>query len=350
MTKCAEVRRLALAAAARATRAAGVGGGGAAAAPAVEFGTSPRSLRRWKQQERATGSSAPLRHRRLKERVMPDSVFEHLRFIFLLEPTPLNQEATDELLAVANVLYTARQIRTACRVRGWTRKAITTAALERDEALRTAFRRVLASGDFTASNFVVLDESLAKGYDRLRSSKGMAPRGQRPVVRTLARTRTERASALVAINLSGIFALETIDTTEMSVDTNTFMAFLENCVLPKMNRFLNPDTPDSVLVLDNCRLHDRLRIFMACQARGILVLWLPAYSCDYSPIELVFNNAKRVLREKYGRNPGAARISLAEMFTDAIYTCLTPTQMCDTFGHCLLAATAAEREAIVGVV
>ena len=174
-------------------------------------------------------------------------------------------------------------------------------------------------------------------------SKGVAPKGQRPVAPTSGFLNGQRVSALVAVDYGGIVAVETIDTKEHSVTSDVFQAFLEASVLSQMQPFPNPR---SVLILDNSRVHDRVKINCACASKEIIVLWLPAYSCDFSPIELVFNNAKRVLKERFGRKPNG--LSLADMFSTAIYTCLTPEQTCSTFEHCLkLKVTDEERAAVV---
>jgi transposase len=145
---------------------------------------------------------------------------------------------------------------------------------------------------------------------------------------------------LCAIDYTGVISVETVDTKEHSVTSEVFLAWIKGCVLPQMQA---APLSRSVLVLDNARIHDRVRLEIACTAVGVVVLWLPAYSCDFSPIELVFNNAKRVLKEKFGRRYTA--MSLSAMLTTAIYTALTAEQMCDTFEHCLIKVTAAERAA-----
>ena len=96
----------------------------------------------------------------------------------------------------------------------------------------------------------------------------------------------QRVSALCAIDYTGVISVETVDTKEHSVTSEVFLAWIKCCVLPQMQA---APLSRSVLVLDNARIHDRVRLEIACTAVGVVVLWLPAYLCDFSPIELVFN-------------------------------------------------------------
>ena len=64
-----------------------------------------------------------------------------------------------------------------------------------------------------------------------------------------------------------------------------------------MNTYPNPR---SVLVLDNAPTHSHLIVSDECLKRGIACVFLPPYSYDYNPIELVFHEAKEYIRNKYG--------------------------------------------------
>jgi hypothetical protein len=271
-----------------------------------------------------------------------DAEFVFLRGIFALEPLISWQEASDELFAVGHVLRTPRQIRVACYSRGYTKKARQTSATARDEGLRRAFVGVLQAGAFQANQFVVIDETHKRGHDIMRD-KGLAPRGQRVVAKSYGAMLGQRYSCLTAIDYSSVVTCQAVDVKDHNIDAATHQAWLEACVLPHMNRF---PAPRSVLLLDNARVHDRVRITTKCASIGVIVLWLPAYSCDFSPIELVFNNAKRVLKERFGRNTNYGGMSLGQMFVTCIFSALTPEQMCDTFAHCLFPVTIAERNAV----
>jgi hypothetical protein len=159
MTKGKDVRRLARAA---------VSGVGKSRVSRVAkkvaldlFSVSSRSVRRWNAQEKITGSADPVHKQKHRPSGVPDSVWEgSLRPIFLLEPRLPYEEAANELFFLVHMQYTGRQIKTACLSRGWTRKAISDAAKERDETLRAAFLKVIRDRQFEASQMVILDESM----------------------------------------------------------------------------------------------------------------------------------------------------------------------------------------------
>ncbi|KAH9450094.1 hypothetical protein Pst134EA_033143 [Puccinia striiformis f. sp. tritici] len=70
--------------------------------------------------------------------------------------------------------------------------------------------------------------------------------------------------------------------------------FLEEVLLPVMNPF---PARNSILILDNAKIHHGGRIPLLCAEAGILLMYLPPYSPDMNPIEKVFlvlkSNLKR---------------------------------------------------------
>lgn len=69
-----------------------------------------------------------------------------------------------------------------------------------------------------------------------------------------------------------------------------FEAFLEEAVLPFVPK-------GSVLVLDNARIHYNPVMQAKVQAAGCSLLYLPPYSPDFNPIELVWSWIKDKVRE-----------------------------------------------------
>ena len=68
-----------------------------------------------------------------------------------------------------------------------------------------------------------------------------------------------------------------------------FEAFLQDGLLPLL-------PPGSVLVLDNARFHHGARITDLVEAAGCSLLYLPPYSPDLNPIELVWSWIKGRVR------------------------------------------------------
>lgn len=74
-----------------------------------------------------------------------------------------------------------------------------------------------------------------------------------------------------------------------------FEVFLEEDLLPRLPL-------GSVLVLDNARIHRGGRIEKIVREAGCSLLYLPPYSPDFSPIELVWNWVKRFVKERAPRD------------------------------------------------
>jgi transposase len=55
--------------------------------------------------------------------------------------------------------------------------------------------------------------------------------------------------------------------------------------------------PGQIVILDNLRVHKRVEARAAIEAAGAQVRFLPAYSPDFNPIELVFGRLKAHLRK-----------------------------------------------------
>lgn len=58
----------------------------------------------------------------------------------------------------------------------------------------------------------------------------------------------------------------------------------------------------SILVLDNAKIHHSAELTEMCLDAGILLVYLPPYSCDYNPIETSFAVLKQYIKKKRGIN------------------------------------------------
>jgi transposase len=65
-------------------------------------------------------------------------------------------------------------------------------------------------------------------------------------------------------------------------------------LLPHMNKW---PLPNSVLVVDNASIHKVAGIREMVEEQGARLLFLPAYSPDFNPIELAFSTIKAWLRK-----------------------------------------------------
>lgn len=56
----------------------------------------------------------------------------------------------------------------------------------------------------------------------------------------------------------------------------------------------------SVVVLDNAAVRIKYMIDAECSTKGVIALYLPPYSFDYNPMELVFHIAEMKLQRDHG--------------------------------------------------
>ena len=84
-----------------------------------------------------------------------------------------------------------------------------------------------------------------------------------------------------------------------------------------------------IVVLDNLSVHKSARVRQLIEARGCELLFLPAYSPDYSPIEETFSKVKAFLRRVGARTHEA----LQEAIGQALET-ITAADALGWFRHC----------------
>jgi len=159
-------------------------------------------------------------------------------------------------------------------------------ARERDEEKRSAWKAGIASTAPEQLKF--LDESACHlGFTRVC---GWAKRGA--VCAGKVPGNTGRRQSMVAVlSLQGIVscALQ-----PGSLKAEDFARFIKEHVVAKLQA-------GDVLVLDNARCHYSKQAKEAVEAIGARLLFLPAYSPDFSPIEMVWHQVKAGLRRECPR-------------------------------------------------
>ena len=109
---------------------------------------------------------------------------------------------------------------------------------------------------------------------------------------------------------------------EGAVNAQTFEAYVEQFLAPSL-------TPGQLVVLDNLSVHKGERVRQLIESRGCELLFLPAYSPDYSPIEETFSKLKAFLRRVGARTHEA----LQEAIGQALDT-VTAADARGWFRHC----------------
>jgi len=147
---------------------------------------------------------------------------------------------------------------------------------------------------------------------------GRAPVGVR-VTESVPRNYGQQTSIISTLGLSGASATFTV---EGAVDTAVFNVYVESILRPTMEA-------GDIFVLDNLSAHCASCLERVAAECGASVVWLPPYSPDFSPIELMWSKIKTALR--------AAKARTREALEQALVTALelvTPANCEGWFKHC----------------
>jgi transposase len=143
---------------------------------------------------------------------------------------------------------------------------------------------------------------------------GRAPRKERAVGR-VPRNRGKVTTLLASLTPTG---LGPAITRAGGTSTAAFLAYLREELAPVLE-------PDWVVVLDNLGAHRAAEVRQVVEERGATLLFLPSYSPDFNPIELVFGTLKAALRRVGARTrealEDAIRAALAAVTVEQIRGC-----------------------------
>jgi transposase len=120
--------------------------------------------------------------------------------------------------------------------------------------------------------------------------RARAPKGQRAHGR-VPRNRGKNTTLLASMTSGGMGpCMAVVGSTTKAV----FESYVERILAPSLR-------PGQVVVLDNLGAHRGERVRDLVEARGCSLLFLPAYSPDFSPIEEAFSKIKALLRKAKAR-------------------------------------------------
>lgn len=128
-----------------------------------------------------------------------------------------------------------------------------------------------------------MDETWSK--TNLTRLRGRCAVGQRLVER-IPHGHWKTTTLIAALGIGGIHCSTVVDG---AVNGDIFEAFVEQVLVPQLR-------PGDVVVMDNLSSHKRVRTRERIEAAGASVLFLPPYSPDLNPIEMIFSKLKHLLR------------------------------------------------------
>lgn len=172
---------------------------------------------------------------------------------------------------------------------GLSRKVLTKRARESRPKEIADFKYRLNPLYLYPEQLVFVDETSKDARAAIRSH-AWSPIGT-PAVVNLPFARGKRVSALAAFNHSGFLAWGfTPDTFTRLTFHDTFV---EN-ILPHLNKW---PLPNSIVVIDNARIHMYKEFVDMIQSRGAVVVFLPPFSPQFNPIETGFSLLKRWIQK-----------------------------------------------------
>ena len=150
-----------------------------------------------------------------------------------------------------------------------------------------------------ASRLVFLDESAAK--TNMTRLHGRAPRGQR-LVASCPHGHWQTTTMISSVRLDGTSACMTI---EGATNAAVFQAYVREILVPTLRA-------GDLVVLDNLSAHKNETTLALITAAGAQPCFLPAYSPDLNPIEMMWSKVKAFLRAAEARTAPALLAAIAQ--------------------------------------
>lgn len=163
---------------------------------------------------------------------------------------------------------------------------------------------------------IFIDETWAKtNMTRLR---GRTRRGERLIDKT-PHGHWQTTTLIAALGVAGVRCSTVVDG---AVNADIFESFVEHVLLPELR-------PGDVVIMDNLSSHKRARTRELIESTGAQLEFLPPYSPDLNPIEMVFSKLKQLLRSLGLRTRDALWTSMQGVLDQ-----VTASDAKNCFEHC----------------
>ena len=148
--------------------------------------------------------------------------------------------------------------------------------------------------------------------------RGRSKRGERLIDRT-PHGHWKTSTLIAALGLEGVRCSTVVDG---AVNADIFEAFVEQVLVPELRE-------GDIVVMDNLSSHKRARTRELIEQAGAELVFLPPYSPDLNPIEMVFSKIKQALRSLACRTVETLWRSM-----QTVLDRVTPTDAVNCFNHC----------------
>ena len=259
-----------------------VEGGGSRREAAEHFEISPSAAVKWLQRWRDAGSSTAM------PRGGSTSPLEK-HAIWLLALIARQPDLTLDEVLVAMRKRRIAGSRTSlwrffARHKITFKKSLRAAEQERADVARARRRWIREQGMLNSSRLVFIDETAAN--TKMVRLSGRCPRGERLVGRA-PHGYWKTITFVAALRRNGLTAPFVLDG---SMTGEIFLEYVEQCLAPTLKR-------KEIVIMDNLSAHKVPGIREAIEAAGATLRYLPPYSPDLNPIEMLFSKLKALLRK-----------------------------------------------------
>ena len=148
--------------------------------------------------------------------------------------------------------------------------------------------------------------------------RGRAPRGQRLVDKT-PHGHWKTTTLIAALGIAGMRCSTVVDG---AVNGDVFEAFVEQVLVPELRA-------GDVVIMDNLSSHKRHRVRELIEESGARLVFLPPYSPDLNPIEMIFAKVKQLLRSLASRTRETLWKTMQSVLDQ-----VTPTDALNCYRHC----------------
>jgi transposase len=195
------------------------------------------------------------------------------------------------------------------------KKSLRAAERQRADVARARRRWIREQGFLDPAHLVFIDET-AVTTNMLRLN-GWNPRGER-LISDAPMGHWETVTFIAGLRQTRIVAPMLI---KGAMNGETFLVYIEQCLVPTLKR-------GDIVVIDNVPFHKVAGVGEAIQAVGASLRYLPKYSPDLNPIELVFHPLKTFLRKAAQRTIDGLRRSVGSYIR-----ALDPSECMGYFRH-----------------
>ena len=148
--------------------------------------------------------------------------------------------------------------------------------------------------------------------------RGRSKRGERLVDKT-PHGHWKTTTLIAALGIDGMRCSTVVDG---AVNGDVFEAFIAQVLTPELR-------PGDVVVMDNLSSHKRARTRELIESAGAELVFLPPYSPDLNPIEMIFSKVKQRLRTLGMRTKEALWRAM-----QSVLDTVTPTDAANCYRHC----------------